>query len=396
MSETELWYKKMGFAENPFSIKPAIYSDSVYGYPNVIAEVAKSISAGKIVFVRGNYGNGKSTMLKHLLKKFGGQGKLAYFSCNRLEDRLDVKRILNGRYGFFGKVFDMKPKNMILLLDEAQHLAKEDFNVIMHYFDSGNLKSVVFVAKEPITETMPERLQRAVSVHNLDAVSSSDAVAIVRKRIGHLGILSDDIIKDVFKKSGFNVRIMLKNCEMLCRYAVNKGLHSVSSDLVELLPSSNEEKQKEQAKPREETRQQPVVSVPRHFEPLVRAIKKQEPVQDYSARNEPVVPEPHVEKEIEESFEAKPVEVSRPIEAARSSEQSEGRFGTQVTKVVENSKEDIRKELQQQQAEIEMDEPIVMPDPKDPLSEGLFDEETKPGLPDDEEKKSSSAEELYY
>ena len=40
MSETELWYKKMGFAENPFSIKPAIYSDSVYGYPNVIAEVA--------------------------------------------------------------------------------------------------------------------------------------------------------------------------------------------------------------------------------------------------------------------------------------------------------------------------------------------------------------------
>ena len=75
---------------------------------------------------------------------------------------------------------------------------------------------------------------------------------------------------------------------------------------------------------------------------------------------------------------------------------AKGRFGTQVTKVVENSKEDIRKELQQQQAEIEMDEPIVMPDPKDPLSEGLFDEETKPYLPDDEEKKSSSAEELYY
>ncbi|MFA5887525.1 MAG: AAA family ATPase [Candidatus Nanoarchaeia archaeon] len=380
MSETELWYKKMGFAENPFSIKPAIYSDSVYGYPNVIAEVAKSIAAGKVVFVRGNYGNGKSTMLKHLLKKFGGQGKLAYFSCNRLEDRLDVKRILNGRYGFFGKVFDLKPKNMILLLDEAQHLAKEDFNAIMHYFDSGNLKSVVFVAKEPITESMPERLQRAVSVHNLDAVSSSDAVAIVRKRIGHLGILSDDIIKDVFKKSGFNVRVMLKNCEMLCRYAINKGLNSVNSDLVELLPSSNEEKQKEQAKPREEIRQQPVVSVPRHFEPLVRAIKKQEPVQDYSSKRDTV--EPHVEKEIEESFEAKPVESLKNVE---------------VSRLAESSKEDIRKELlKEEQAEIEMDEPIIMPDPKDPLSEGLFDEETKPGLPDDEEKKSSSAEELYY
>ncbi|MFH1064951.1 MAG: hypothetical protein V1734_00395 [Nanoarchaeota archaeon] len=364
MSVTDVWYNKLGFAENPFSIKPAIYSDSVYGYPNIIAEVIKSISAGRMVFVRGNYGNGKSTMLKHILKRFGGQGKLAYFSCNRLEDRLDIKRILNGRYGFFGKVFDLKPKNMILLLDEAQHLAKEDFNAIMHYFDSGNLKSVMFVAKEPITESMPERLQRAVSVHVLDSLSSADAVAVVRKRIGHLGILSDDIIKDVFKKSGYNVRIMLKNCEMLCRYAVNKGLTSINSDLVELLPSSGEEKQ---AKPKEEVKQKPVVSVPKHFEPLVRAIKKQEPVQDYSEKDEPV--EPIVEKEIEESFEAKPVEIS---------------------------KEDMRKEmLKQQQAEMEMDEPIVMPDPKDPLSEGLFDEETRPGLSDDV-KKSSSAEELYY
>lgn len=390
MSETDIWYNKLGFAENPFSIKPAIYSDSVYGYPNIIAEVAKSISSGKIIFVRGNYGNGKSTMLKHILKRFGGQGKLAYFSCNRLEDRLDIKRILNGRYGFFGKVFDIKPKNMILLLDEAQHLAKEDFNAIMHYFDSGNLKSVLFVAKEPITESMPERLQRAVSVHVLDSLSSADAVAVVRKRIGHIGILSDDIIKDVFKKSGYNVRVMLKNCEMLCRYAVNKGIHSVNSDLVELLPSSGEEKQ---AKPKEMIKQKPVVSVPKHFEPLVRAIKKQEPARDYSEKYEPI--EPIVEKEIEESFEAKPVENlkfgAKPVEISKPSEQSEGRFGTQAIN------EDIRKEmLKQQQAELEMDEPIVMPDePRDPLSEGLFDEETKPGPPDDL-KKSSSAEELYY
>ncbi|MDD4878449.1 MAG: hypothetical protein PHO02_05440 [Candidatus Nanoarchaeia archaeon] len=353
MRETELWYRKIGFAENPFSIKPGIYSDSVYGYSNVISEVAKGVLAGKIQFVRGNYGNGKSTMLKYLLRKFGGKGKLAYFSCNRLEDRLDVKRILNGRYGFVGKFLDLKPKNMILLLDEAQCLSKDDFNNILRYYDSGNLKSILFVAKEPIDSFMPERMQRAVAVHMLDSVSDSDAVGIVRKRIGSLGIISDELIKQAFRQSGKNIRILLKNCEMLCRYAINKGFKSVTPEMVELLPSAENE-------PEEKKEQAKEVSVPKHFEPLVRAIKKQEPVKEYSSINEPAVPEQHIEKEIEDALEAVPVE----------------------------SQGIMKKTLKEQQDEIAQDEPIVMPEmpPKDPIEEGLLEDD----------KKDHAPEELYY
>lgn len=365
MKETELWYRKLGFAENPFSIKPGLYSDSVYGYPNVIAEVAKGVDAGKIQFVRGNYGNGKSTMLKYLLRKFGGKGKLAYFSCNRLEDRLDVKRILNGRYGFMGKILDLKPKSMILLLDEAQYLSKDDFNSILKYYDSGNLKSVLFVAKEPIHNFMPERMQRAVAVHTLDSVSDSDAVAIVRKRVGTSGIMSDEIIKQAYWNSGYNVRILLKNCEMLCRYAVNKGLKSVTPEMVELLPSAREEKEQ----PREERKEHvKEVPVPKHFEPLVRAIrqeKKDEIEEILDAK--PVVPE-HKAQE--------PAKVPEPVKMPE-----EKPFESQSIR---------KKTLKEQQEEMAQDEPIVMPgmQPKDPLEEGL--------LEDEEDKKDHAPEELYY
>lgn len=338
MKDTEVWYRKYGFAENPFSIKPGIYSENVYGYPAVINEVAKGIMEGKILFVKGNYGNGKSTMLKYILRKFGGKGKLAYFSCNRVEDRLDVKRILNGRYGFLGKFLDLRPKHMILLLDEAQYLNKEDFNSIMHYYDTGNLKSVLFVAKEQINNSMPERMQRIVSTHVLDSVSPSDAVAIVRKRIGNIQLISDDVIKMAFQKSGYNVRVLLKNCEMLCRYASGKGLNSVTADMVELLPSSVKEEKRE------------APEVPKHFEPLVRAIR-QEP--------KPVQKE---EPEIDDALDAKPV-------------------STVAEKPVEKPKAQ------------PVEEPIE--EPKDPLSEGLFDEEHI-GNNKDSEDMRRSAEELYY
>ena len=252
MKEKQIWYRQLGFAENPFSIKPAIYSDGLYGYPHVITEVVKSIESGKIAFIRGEYGNGKSTLLKHLLRRFGGRGKLAYFSCNRLEHSLDVKRILNGRYGFIGKMLDIKPKHMILLLDESQFLTRQDFDSLMKYYDSGHIKSVVFVAKEQVTQSMPERMQRITSLFTFGEVAQEDAVSIVRKRVGRLPLLPDNVIREVFSRSGNNVRVFLKNCDMLCKYAVGKGLEAVTMNIVEMLPGAAKpvkEAAKEEAKP---------------------------------------------------------------------------------------------------------------------------------------------------
>lgn len=299
MNGTELWYRKKGFAENPFSIKPAIYSDGLYGHSNTISEVFRAIDSGKIAVVRGDYGNGKSTLLKHLLGRFGGKGKLAYFSCNRPERGLDVKRVLNGRYGFIGKMLDIKPKRMILLLDEAQFLTKQDFNTLMKYYDSGHIKSVVFVAKEQIADSMPERMQRITSLFTFGSVGPDDAVSIVRKRVGKLPLLPDHILKEIFLRSGSNVRVFLKNCDMVCRYAVNKGLDAVSMDVVNMLPSSKAAV-KETSKPvavQEAVKEAVKKPVREEIKEVVKQPVKEAPVVDES-----------VEKEVNDILEAVPAE----------------------------------------------------------------------------------------
>src|SRR3989344_5634830 len=122
-----IWFRELGFHSNPFSIKPAAFHDQAIGFDKVVDEISYGILNKRIVLVEGDYGNGKSTILKKLLHDFGGKRQVVYYSCNRMDAQLNVKTLLNGRYGFFGELFDMKAKDMIFLLDEAQELHAKDY-----------------------------------------------------------------------------------------------------------------------------------------------------------------------------------------------------------------------------------------------------------------------------
>ena len=123
----ETWYNRLGFYSNPFSIKPAAFHNEVIGNSGVVDRVVEHISKGRFVFVEGDYGNGKTLLLKRIVKEFGGRRQLAYYSCNRAEKRLGVDSILKGRYRILGKVLGLKGKRMVLLLDEAGFLVREEW-----------------------------------------------------------------------------------------------------------------------------------------------------------------------------------------------------------------------------------------------------------------------------
>ena len=69
----------------------------------------------------------------------------------------------------------------------------------------------------------------------LKKLSEDEAVKIIRRRIGTLPLLSDDVIKKVFKHSDNNVRKMLKNCEEICKHAVNYGESKISDEMLKEL-----------------------------------------------------------------------------------------------------------------------------------------------------------------
>ena len=119
----KLWYNKLGFNNNPFSIKTAAFHNELFGLN--MQDTINKIETGSIIFIEGDYGTGKTTLLKGIVNKFGGKKKIIYYSCNRTEDNINVDKLMTNRT-FFSKIFKTKPNDLILLLDEAQDLNETD------------------------------------------------------------------------------------------------------------------------------------------------------------------------------------------------------------------------------------------------------------------------------
>src|SRR3989338_5909954 len=176
ITKMEPWYKEIGFFSNPFSIKPLAFHDEVIGY-----------------------------------------------DIDLVFNNIDFDNLIKGRHGFFSSFFS-DDENLILLLDEVQDLSGEDSEKLIDYYNK-NFKSIVLVANNFDRVKLSNGLTKLVgsNIIRLGELTEGDGIAIIRKRTGNIRLLSDDIIKIIFKKSNRNPRKLLKNCEDVCRYSVSQG-----------------------------------------------------------------------------------------------------------------------------------------------------------------------------
>jgi len=229
----DIWYKEFGFSSNPFSIKPAVFDNEMFGNDSVTTKIVKKINDGEMVFISGEFGMGKTMILKKIVGEFRGRGlgekRVIYYNCDSSERAIDYDSLLINAGGFLRRLFGIRKKGMILLLDEMQGMNKKDMERVKEYYDDGFFKSVVFVGKEDEAEFSDE-LVEAIGGNRfvLGKMSGKEAVKMVRKRIGGLKFLGDDMILKIFKKDG-NSRNFLKNCEDVCRVAFEDGAKAVSA-----------------------------------------------------------------------------------------------------------------------------------------------------------------------
>lgn len=220
----ELWYRQLGFYNNPFSIKPAMYNDRIFGNEMKVEEVVRKIGEGGVIFVEGDYGSGKSTLLKRIIHAYGGRKEVIYYSCNTTENRIDLDELIKGRKGFISRMFfSGDDEDLILLLDEAQELNEEDAEEIARGYNDKKFKTIVLVTKDMKKTNNLEELKKIAGKDNIvkmGKLNEEDAVRLIRKRIGKTKLISDEMIKTILKKSENNPRRLLKNCEEVCKYAV--------------------------------------------------------------------------------------------------------------------------------------------------------------------------------
>lgn len=233
--EENLWFKKYGFFSNPFSIKPAPFDFKVVGQDKILDELYYNIPNGSMSFIEGKFGNGKTTMLKHLINKFRGEKKVVYFACNRIDKDLNIETLLKGKYGFWGRLFGLTPRDMIVLLDEAQDLTPENTERIKYFFDQGNIKSVVFTGisydKCKLHESIKDRIGKE-GVLKLNELNEDEAVFLIRNRIGETNLMSDDVIKKIWKSSNKNPRRLLQYCDIAARKTAEKEEKEVTDAIV--------------------------------------------------------------------------------------------------------------------------------------------------------------------
>ena len=253
-----LWYRELGFNTNPFSIKPAPFDFKIIGYD--LKEIFEKIAKGEVLFIEGKYGYGKTTTLKSIINEFGGSRDVVYYSTNRPDKDMDVDGLLYGKYGALGRIFNVMPKNMILLLDEVESLTQKDQNDLLKFYRQGNIKSFVFFGSnfEKVGFNIELKKLMINNVIQLTKLTQEEAVELVRQRVGNIKLLSDNTIKKVYTLSEYNPRQLLENLEDLCKYAVeNNDDEVVEEHLKEVLrvrekkPRKKRKKQKQASKKHE-------------------------------------------------------------------------------------------------------------------------------------------------
>ena len=226
------WYHELGFFDNPFSIKPAAFHNQLMGYEQTSKDINKRVAQSNFVMISGEYGTGKTTILKKIIGEFGGRKDVIYYNCNQSENSIDFDGLL-ANVSWWRRLLGIRKKNMIILLDEAQDMNKKDLQEVKNYYDGGFFKSVIFVSrKEDIKLT--EELEDLISKNNfkLGNIDKTEAVRMARKRIGNLKFISDQSIIKIFNKDN-NPRAFLTNCVDACRLAFESGSKEVTDEHIQ-------------------------------------------------------------------------------------------------------------------------------------------------------------------
>ncbi len=195
------WYEECGYDYNPFTIKPVEEFDLFFDGKNVVGDVINNLAEGESIILKGPLGTGKTSILKSIKDEFGGDRKLYYYNAFSASSPINYERVLEKAGNVFSRVFRYKSRDVILFIDEAQHLDKEVLEELSSFMD-GHFRSVV-LASSDVNFKVPSALKDYFSVEiNLGNFTLDDAMNIIVDRLGddYENVISDNEIEDIHKR----------------------------------------------------------------------------------------------------------------------------------------------------------------------------------------------------
>lgn len=214
------WFEKLGFDNNPFETNLFRISKETVGLEKEKKEILYRVAAGSMILIEGPSGTGKTGLLKHIIDNFKGKGKVIYVDGDKLNKALDIESLLINRYGWKGRLFNKKPRDMILLLDNINSISRKNAEKIKFYFDQDYLRSVVFTSKDyskvDVDASITDRIdKRVISLSNPD---KKELIDMLNERLDDNLEFTEDIIKNIVDLSEQNPKAVLANAEKIGKY----------------------------------------------------------------------------------------------------------------------------------------------------------------------------------
>ena len=120
-----------------------------------------------------------------------------------------------------------------MLIDEAHKMMKGDYYKLIDLYQQGFIKSIVLVSSDKSFK-FPKVIKDLIDENKfeLNYLDEKSAVKLVKSRLEGVKILSDDMIKEIFKRSK-GIRDFLLRCDDACRRAVERGSEKVEKEDIE-------------------------------------------------------------------------------------------------------------------------------------------------------------------
>ena len=264
MNEMELsserYMKLFGWEGNPFVFK--ILPDLFVGYEKEMRSLIENVSSGcKFSLIIGPTGSGKTTMMKNLITKINGYGRVFYVP-KPPNDPEGWKKIFTEivKPGFFRRLF-LRPKvkditiyevgewinkrsggkRLLLLVDECHESTRESLEWLRTLTDQVNNLSLV-LAGLPVfekrlmeeLETFRRRIENRLELTNL---TSAETRELIKKRIEWMGgedvkPFTSNSIHFVYERTNGFPREVLRVCNGLVMSAVDKNISTIDTDFL--------------------------------------------------------------------------------------------------------------------------------------------------------------------
>jgi hypothetical protein len=217
------WYKRFGYDTNPFELNPFFTKYTLINHESVVKNIMVELFSGNLVVLKGIAGSGRTALLAQLLSRIGKK-KALYIDCATLDAHVDIEQFLSNSRGVFARIFSGRPKQLMVLFDNAQHLSRKNTEKIKYFFDQNYIKGAVFAITNPSSLSFsPSFWDRVSQTIAIPPVNEFEALRIVRDRFSDQLFLSDAAILKIFSLCDQNIKKTLIASHAICAAVSKEG-----------------------------------------------------------------------------------------------------------------------------------------------------------------------------